>query len=235
MYTLKQIISGNYPRNSRLARWDRRVLMAIVNLALIASIAGAVVDALGVHFTWQLNAKAIPVKMTVSREHWGFIALNPNILEPSLRDKLPRELEPWSLSAATKIVPSGFGAQLLMLVASVPMDLIVIAIIFLIRKIVRTAIGTDRSEGDPFIRPNVKRLRIIAIILIATPLIGSWMKIAESELMFRSLSNIPPETTMLEYDLGSPFLCFGMGLMVLLIAEVFKAGIQLREDVEGLV
>jgi hypothetical protein len=235
MNTLKQLISGNYPRNSRFARWDRRVLMGIINLTLIASMAGAAIDTLGVHFTWQLNAKAIPVKMRVSREHWGYVVLNPDILDPSLRDRLPSGLEPWSLSAATKIAPSGFQAQLLTLLASVPMDLIVIAIILLVRQIVVTTIGTDNSEGNPFIQPNVRRLRIIAVILLATPLIQSWMKIAETELTFQSLSNIPPETTMLTYDLSSPFIFFGMGFMVLVLAAVFKAGVQLREDVEGLV
>src|SRR5262245_52982295 len=111
MYTLKQLVSGNYPRNSRLARWDRRALMLIVNLALIASIAGAALDTLQVHFTWFLSSKALPVKMTVAREHWGYLTLNPDILDPSLRDKLPSGLEPWSLSVATKVEPSGFQAQ----------------------------------------------------------------------------------------------------------------------------
>ena len=58
---------------------------------------------------------------------------------------------------------------------------------------------------------------------------------AESELLLRAVPELPPESTFLHYDLNSAFVFFGVGILVFILAEVFKAGVHLREDVEGLV
>jgi len=234
MTTLKQLFAGAYPRNSRIARWDRRLLIGTINLALVAALAGTAIDAFNLHFTWYLSNKD-PLHLTLAHEHWGTLTMNPDVLMPDLKEKLPQGLEPWNLSVTGKVRNSNMQMKVLSMLSSVPIDLLIVAVIWLVRNIVLTTIGTDRVEGDPFIRDNIRRLRIIAGILLATPLIDAFAQIAESELLSRAFPNVPPETTMLEFNANPMFIYFGVGILMLVLAEVFKAGVQLREDTEGLV
>jgi len=43
------------------------------------------------------------------------------------------------------------------------------------------------------------------------------------------------EFSMFSWDATGMFVAFGMGFALAVLAEVFAAGIRLREDVEGLV
>jgi hypothetical protein len=232
--TFKQLLSGNLPRNSRLARWDRRVLMGLINLTLFAVLVGTVLDVLDVHFTWKWSTSE-PVHMEVTRQHWGSLSFNPEIVSPDVRSQLPPGVEPWLLTGNLKVDTRGFVPRMLNLATTVPLGALLFAIVWIVRRIVQTTIGTDESAGDPFIRANVRRLRMIAVLLIAQPIFSEAATIAQSELVRRAVPITFTETLVLEYYPDSMFLFFGLGIFVLVIAEVFKAGVQLREDVEGLV
>src|SRR5215470_16838714 len=181
MTTFKQLLMGAYPRNSRLARWDGRVLMGVINLALFAAVAGMVIEGLDLHFSWRIT-NVDPLHITLSREHWASLALNPDVVAPGLKENLPRALEPWNLSVVARIAHLDPGARVLSLLSSVPMNLLLVVVIWFVRSIVRTTIGTDECDGDPFIAANVRRLRIIAAILLAAPLVDAGARIADSEV-----------------------------------------------------
>src|SRR5215468_9693695 len=92
MTTFKQRLMGVYLCNSRPARWDRRVLMGVINLALFAAVAGTVIEGLDLHFSWRIT-NVDPLNITLSREHWATLALNPDVVAPGLKENLPRALE----------------------------------------------------------------------------------------------------------------------------------------------
>ena len=234
MTTLKQLFMGAYPRNSRLARWDRRVLMGVINFALFAAVAGTVIEGLDLHFSWRITT-VDPLHLTLSREHWATLALNPEVVAPELKENLPRDLEPWNLSVVARIAHLDPGARVLSLLSSVPMNLLLVVVIWFVRSIVRTTIGTDECDGDPFIAANVRRLRIIAAILLAAPLVDAGARITDSEVLSRTIPKLPPATTVLELNVNAMLIYFGVGILMLVLAEVFKAGAQLRQDTEGLV
>jgi len=234
MTTFKQLLMGAYPRNSRPARWDRRVLMGVINLALFAAVAGMVIEGLDLHFSWRIT-NVDPLHITLSREHWATLALNPDVVAPGLKENLPRDLEPWNLSVVARIAHLDPGARVLSLLSSVPMNLLLVVVIWFVRSIVRTTIGTDECDGDPFIAANVRRLRIIAAILLAAHLVDAGARIADSEVLSRTVPKLPPATTVLELNVNAMLIYFGVGILMLVLAEVFKAGVQLRQDTEGLV
>jgi hypothetical protein len=154
---------------------------------------------------------------------------------PGLKENLPRGLEPWNLSVVARIAHLDPGARVLSLLSSVPMNLLLVVVIWFLRSIVRTTIGTDEGDGDPFIAANVRRLRIIAAILLAAPVVDAGARIADSELLSRTIPNLPLATTVLELNVNPMLIYFGVGILMLVLAEVFKAGVQLRQDTEGLV
>lgn len=229
--SIKQILSGEYPRNSRLSRWDRRIGRAVMNIALFLALAGATVAVLDGGFSSYVEFPA-GVQTSFARQHWGHI--NMDLVAPGFREKLPKNVDLWSpnLAAAVKNEHPDLTTKVLSRLATLPDALILVAIIWLLRGIVLTTMGTDASDGDPFIRPNVRRLRIISVLLLVTPLIDSWSQMAEAEWVRRAL---PKDVAYAQFDLSSWFTFFGLGAMVMILAEVFKIGVRLREDVEGLV
>lgn len=88
------------------------------------------------------------------------------------------------------------------------------------------------AAGDPFAAPNVTRLRAIAGLLTIGPFVTSFV-----ELPFRG-------ALLGDVDLGGldpgmaiemPWAPLVAGLVLALLAEAFKTGRRLRDDVEGLV
>jgi hypothetical protein len=229
--SVKQILSGEYPRNSRLAQWDRRILKATMNVALFLTLAGAAMAIFDGGFS-SLIQYPFGVQVSFSRHHWGDIDMD--VVAPGFREKLPKNVELGSpaLSAAVKNEHPDLTAKILSRLATVPSALILVAIVWLLRNIVLTTIGTETSDGDPFIKPNVRRLRTISVLLLVMPVIDTWSQIAEVEWLSRAL---PKGVPYLGIDLSSMPIFFGVGVLVLVLSEVFKIGVRLREDVEGLV
>ena len=103
-----------------------------------------------------------------------------------------------------------------------------IAVAWLLYQLLR-----DTQAGEPFTRRNVMRLNVIAVIVG----IG-WMPVqltqGVADNMIQTSGRIP--------DQGLPSFVFTFtplplvaGIVIALIGEVFRRGVQLRQDVEGLV
>jgi len=95
-----------------------------------------------------------------------------------------------------------------------------------------TTVGPGLSSGDPFIKANVRRLRIMAGLIAILPIVSFWSQVAVWELVDGSL---PGKILWMSYDASGLPVQFGTALLLFILAEVFAAGVRLREDVEGLV
>ncbi|MEV6822009.1 DUF2975 domain-containing protein [Nocardiopsis dassonvillei] len=102
-----------------------------------------------------------------------------------------------------------------------------------------TLLGLLRSLdlGDPFVPVNVRRVRTIALtVLGAAVVLPLTRMVCEGLLQTRAL-----HTDGFAFALGVPggngfsFTLVFVGLVVAALAEVFRRGTRLREDVEGLV
>lgn len=90
----------------------------------------------------------------------------------------------------------------------------------------------DVGKGDPFQPRNVRRLRVLAALIIAGwPLMAIFQDVAAS-LIIRSLDLGDPG---LEPSFHLQFVPLFVGLVVALLAEAFKTGSRLRDDTDGLV
>lgn len=88
----------------------------------------------------------------------------------------------------------------------------------------------DVAAGDPFRPANVTRLRVLAgLVAIALPAV--WFGRASVDAA--ALTRLGPDLVVLVLDL--PWLPVLAGTFVALLAEAFKLGGRLRDDVEGLV
>jgi hypothetical protein len=201
-----------------------------MNLAMLGAIGVVALDALDLNFTWHFDTtlRSFPIQIDAVRQHWASLDLPK--AAPDLREKLPKNVELWNSWAAVKIENPTVIQKVLNRLSTVPLGVLFAAIVWMLRKIVLTAVGTETSDGDPFIEANVHRLRIIGLLLLVTPLVSSWAQMAGIELVSRSL---PKDLVAPVFDI--PFSYFGLGLLLFVLAEVFKIGVRLRQDVEGLV
>jgi hypothetical protein len=103
-----------------------------------------------------------------------------------------------------------------------------IAIAFLLFQL----LGTTQA-GDPFIRPNVRRINTIALIVgIGGSLVQLAYGVADNAIY--TTGRLPrPDTVILGMTLSLAPLVVMMA--ILLIGETFRRGVALRDDVEGLV
>lgn len=88
----------------------------------------------------------------------------------------------------------------------------------------------DIGRGDPFQPRNVRRLRVLAALLM----IG-WPVLASLQFMASFVITTDLGLGGLGLTLTVPFVPLLVGVVVALLAEAFKAGSRLRDDVDGLV
>jgi hypothetical protein len=115
------------------------------------------------------------------------------------------------------------ASQIPMMIGSINFfirTLFFIIILYYVRKIVRSLIA-----GDPFVNVNWKRLRVVALFTMGYTGVDIFYKLLESiwlsQVYHRFLIN-NPISIRLEF--------FIIGLMILIVAEVFIIGTQMRED-----
>ena len=113
--------------------------------------------------------------------------------------------------------------QLLVLVRDLTPTLMFVAGLWLLRGLL---VGVRR--GDPFNNRSVRRLRWIAALLIAVPLVGIGQHYIDNALA-GSVPNLREWPNGGDVSLNG----FAGGLVVLVLAQVFAHGVRLREDVEG--
>ena len=89
---------------------------------------------------------------------------------------------------------------------------------------------TSVRDGDPFTAGNVRRLRLMAfVILIGVPLAAFVGSLFASELATSAGLDSPG------VQLAMPGNAFLGGLAVLVLSEVFAQGVRMRDDLEGTV
>ena len=172
------------------------------------------------------------VESVIANEGHVYTVANGSLLVPDLQDKMPEGVRfEGGLPVYVAVDRSTFTQKVLSRLLNVPMDLLILAAIWLFRRVALTAAGTDSAPANPFVWGNVRRLRVIAALAIVAPLIDMGAGIARLELVIPRLK----EFSVLHWDLSAFLLPFGIGLVLAVLAEVFAVGIRLREDVEGLV
>jgi hypothetical protein len=100
---------------------------------------------------------------------------------------------------------------------------------FVVLVFLRRILGSVR-HGDPFIAANVRRLRVIGSLL----LIGVPLFVVISQFIVRALVETS-DVSGVGIHIAVPWTPALAGLGVLILAQVFAHGVQLREDVEGTV
>jgi hypothetical protein len=88
------------------------------------------------------------------------------------------------------------------------------------------------GRGDPFQPRNVSRLRALAVLLvIGWPVVAS----LQAVVAFAILADLDLEEVGPRAAFTLPVLPILVGLVVALLAQAFKVGSRLRDDVDGLV
>lgn len=95
-------------------------------------------------------------------------------------------------------------------------------------------IGVMRTiaAGDPFVAGNVRRMRQLAALLLVGPFFTFFLSMSAHGAL---LGDVDLGSLPLTARLDIPWAWFIAGMVVALLAEAFKAGSRLRDDVDGLV
>lgn len=119
------------------------------------------------------------------------------------------------------------GQRLADLLPGVLVAAVTVASIWLLLRVLR-AIGS----GDPFGPGQVRRLRVLAGLLILGPAIAWGVGLVAHGILLGGvdLGGLP-----ITVETELPWMPMIAGLVVALVAEAFKVGSGLRDDVEGLI
>ncbi len=119
------------------------------------------------------------------------------------------------------------GQRLLDLGPGVLLTALVVTGAWLVLRVLR-----DVAAGDPFRRRNVTRLRALAfVVAIGLPVV--WFARASVDLGL--LTSLDTEAGVAGTVVAVPWAPVVVGMLVALVAEAFKLGAGLRDDVDGLV
>ena len=118
------------------------------------------------------------------------------------------------------------GERAAYVVAKVAPPVVALAVLVVLLRMVRSA-----RTGDPFTPLNVRRLRLLAVLVgVGGLLAGAGADLLEAWILDHSAAGA---LTVLE--VGLPLDAVLLGVLIAVLAEVWAHGVRLREDVEGLV
>lgn len=186
-----------------------RFLTALSTLLLVVSIGFGVFLLVGAVAGFGPSGDEVAVHTQVDAEHVVDLpegAVSPDDVEVTVRVRdASQEQHRWA--AARDLVPG----------------VLVVVAVWLLRGLLRSV-----RDGDPFTERNVRRLRALAlVVLIGVPLAVFLSSIFAGELATSTGLDSPGTQLTLP---GNAFLG---GLATLVLAEVFAAGVRLRDDLEG--
>ncbi len=108
--------------------------------------------------------------------------------------------------------------------AVVPVSFLYLIVAFLLRKIVRSA-----RDGNPFTFDNVRRVRLIGIlIMLYGPLLSLVYYFVS--LSYLEYLRIPGAEVSAGFNFGMTINMLLLGLLVLVLAQVFDTGVRLQTD-----
>ncbi len=134
----------------------------------------------------------------------------------------------WDGSAVVTVAEASAGLRILTLLPSVVVAVAVVLIAWPLLTLVRTI-----QRGDSFSSTAVTRLRVIGLTLLLAPwLHHAFAGFANAAVLERAFGS--PEEFFVVVD-GSALAISALGLAVGALAEAFRQGVRLRDDVDGLV
>ncbi|MGG5257835.1 DUF2975 domain-containing protein [Phycicoccus avicenniae] len=189
-------------------RWDRWGLTALLGLAAVVTVLGGVV---GPVRDWVAGA---PVRVEAHA--------------PVSVPRLDAAGVQHGLATFDIEVPAvGGGLRLLSLLPGVLVALLVVVGGWLVLRIMRTV-----AAGEPFAAVNVTRMRALAMVLVLGSAVVFFLELSVRGALLGSaeLGGLEPGVV-----LDVPWLPMLSGLVLAMLAEAFRTGSRLRDDVEGLV
>ncbi len=108
--------------------------------------------------------------------------------------------------------------------AAFPVSFLFLIVAFLLRKLVRTA-----RDGKPFTFKNVRRVRLIGIIIM---LYGPLVSLVYYLVSFSYLKylNIPGANVSAGFNFSMSISFLLLGMLILVLAQVFDMGVRLQSD-----
>lgn len=228
---------GTSSRNPGVLRWERRIWKWAMNLALLLASLAVIAALLNFRYTsrqkftntgWTPPEYSFQVGMFDNVKGY----LTTENLESNVIEKLPKGVTVGPLEVYVPLKNPGWREEVHIRAPAAKL-LLILFMVWMLRKIVWTTLGDDGSEGNPFIRPNVRRLRWIAVAIALMPFAQAWVELAKENLVWTAMEEFAWLGTF--YAPSVSYMPFAVGLLMFALAEVFGAGIRLREDVEGLV
>ncbi len=136
---------------------------------------------------------------------------------------LPTGVTARPVEVLAQVRPSGLVEHVLFRAQVFPMQLVIIAVVVLLRRML-----LDVAYGQIFTRDNARRLRTIVVILMASTLVTAITQMSSTELAIRQLGE-----TVVSPFFELSFAPAGAGALLLALAAIFDAGVKLREDSEA--
>jgi hypothetical protein len=173
---------------------------------------------------WKAGEKYGPATALEQKPFEGYVSID--MVASDVQEKLPSGVISSGLLRVTApLDPADRTAHLLQRLTTVPRDILLLAIVWLLRGVARPL------EAGPFVRTNVWRLRGIGGLVLLLGVHQVWMvPFANMQLTIRSsLREMPAFYSETNY------VAFGIAFLVFILAEVFAHGVFLREEVDGLV
>lgn len=194
-----------------LLTFDRTDRWGLLGLLAVLSLAAAWAWVVGPLVAWA-QGDAIPVEMT-----------SP-VSVPALEAV---GITPGSGTYQVLVEDPTVGQRLLSLAPGVAWVIIVGLTCWLVWRLMRTI-----AAGDPFDPANVTRLRGIGGLLVLGTAVAFAVELVARGVLTSSIDTGDPVVGVF---LSVPWLPMVTGMVAALLAEAFKAGSRLRDDLDGLV
>ncbi len=134
----------------------------------------------------------------------------------------------WDGSAVVTVTGASAGLRLLTLLPSLALALAAAFTTWSLLNLVRRI-----ERGDSFSAATVTRLRVVGMTLIVAPwLVNAFAGFANGAVLERAFGSSVPFSITVD---GGSVVVSALGLAVGVMAEAFRQGVRLREDVDGLV
>jgi hypothetical protein len=204
-------------------------------LVVLAIAAQTTLEALDIHYfprrSWSEGISPKVIQTLNSKIFFEYIAVRPS----DLQLKLPPGVQPVFLGVTALVRPTNAASKLLLRTMTIPDDLFLLALVWMMRSMVLAAWKSPKEPITPFIRENVWRLRWIAVLFGAMWVYHCILPVLTNEVSgYSALNDFGPviaETQPWYLTNGS----LGIALLLLILAQVFSYGVRLQKDVEGLV
>jgi len=214
--------------------------ISMLVVALIAAL--TVMEAFGIYYfphrSWSEGVNPNVVQIRGGAIYNQYISVNPS----DLRFEFTADIHPMFLGVFADLTRIDAGGKLFLRLMTLPEDLFLLALVFLVRGMILSAWAGQSGEVTPFIQDNVRRLRWIAGFLAAMWVYHLFLPTFTNELSFyagatpNALNNFAQNKgigQVFPWYLSNGYLA--VSLLLLILAQVFSYGVRLQKDVEGLV